>query len=94
VAVTGSTGQLGRELHRITGEHSNFSFIFLSRHEFPLDDPEIMRNWLDQNPVDIFIHTAAYTAVDKAESEKEKAFLINASACGLIASQLSKMKPD
>lgn len=90
VAVTGSTGQLGRELHRIADKHPNFSFIFLSRQQFPLDDPEIMKSWLDQNPVDIFIHTAAYTAVDKAESEREKAFLINASACGLIASHLSK----
>ncbi len=90
VAVTGSTGQLGRELHRISDQYPNFSFIFLTRQVFPLDDPEIIRDWLDQNPVDIFIHTAAYTAVDKAETEKEKAFLINATACGLIALQLSK----
>ena len=46
--------------------------------------------WLKENPVDIFIHCAAYTAVDKAESEKEKAFLINGSAPGWIASVLSE----
>lgn len=90
VAVTGSTGQLGKELARISDKHPDFAFLFLSRQEFPLDDPERMNSWLNRNPVDTFIHTAAYTAVDKAESEKEKAFLINASACGMIASFLSK----
>ncbi len=42
-----------------------------------------MKSWVDQHPVDIFINCAAYTAVDKAESEKEKAFQMNATAPGL-----------
>ena len=90
VAVTGSTGQLGNELARITGEHPDFHFKFLSRQDFPLEDHSKMKNWLEQNPVDFFIHTAAYTSVDKAESEREKAFMINATASGLIAAHLSK----
>jgi len=90
VAVTGSTGQLGRELALVAGDHPKFQFIFLSRQEFPLDDQARMKDWLEKNPVDIFIHTAAYTSVDKAESEKERAFLVNASASGLIASHLLK----
>lgn len=90
VAVTGSNGQLGKELARIAGQHPNFLFTFLSRQEFPLDDRARMEDWMEQNPVDIFIHTAAYTLVDKAESEKDKAFLVNATASGLIASHLSK----
>jgi dTDP-4-dehydrorhamnose reductase len=90
VAVSGSNGQLGSELARIAAQHPNFVFKFLSRQEFPLDDHARMEEWLEQNPVEIFIHTAAYTSVDKAESEKEKAFLVNAKASGLIASHLSK----
>lgn len=90
VAVTGSNGQLGKELARIADRHPDFLFTFLSRQEFPLDDQARMEEWMEQNPVDIFIHTAAYTSVDKAESEKEKAFLVNATASGLIASHLSK----
>ena len=92
IAVTGSTGQLGRELQRISKEHPKLSFIFLTRELFPLDNLEKMRGWLEQNPVDFFIHAAAYTAVDKAESEKEKALLINTTASELIASLLSKNK--
>ena len=89
VAVTGSNGQLGNEFIRIAGHHPRFHFTFLTREVFPLDQKEKMVAWLKENPVDIFIHCAAYTAVDKAESEKEKAFLINGSAPGLIASVLS-----
>jgi dTDP-4-dehydrorhamnose reductase len=92
VAVTGSTGQLGTELMQIAGHYPGYTFIFLSREIFPLDDLAKMESWLNQNPVDIFIHCAAYTAVDKAESEKEKAFQVNATASGLIASALSKNK--
>lgn len=89
VAVTGSSGQLGNEFIRIAGNHPAFHFTFLTREVFPLDQKEKMTAWLKGNPVDIFIHCAAYTAVDKAESEKEKAFQINGSASGLIASILS-----
>ena len=90
VAVTGSNGQLGMELARIAVDHPQFQFTFLSREIFPLDDQGKMEVWLHANPVDYFIHCAAYTAVDKAESEKEKAFLANATAHGLIADLLSE----
>jgi dTDP-4-dehydrorhamnose reductase len=92
VAVTGSSGQLGAEFIRIAGDHPRFHFTFLTREVFPLDQEDIMIEWLKRNPVDIFIHCAAYTAVDKAETEKEKAFRINSSAPGLIASILSEKK--
>lgn len=92
VAVTGSNGQLGTEFIRVAGNHPRFRFTFLSREIFPLEDPKKMKAWLDQNPVDIFIHCAAYTAVDKAESEMEIAFRINGEAPGVIAALLSKNK--
>ncbi|HEX3080524.1 MAG TPA: sugar nucleotide-binding protein, partial [Puia sp.] len=69
IAVTGSTGQLGTEFFRIAGDHPRFHFTFLTREIFPLDQNDTMIAWLRRNPVDIFIHCAAYTAVDKAESE-------------------------
>jgi dTDP-4-dehydrorhamnose reductase len=92
VVVTGSNGQLGSEIVRIADLHPRFQFYFLNREKFPLDDPGKITSWLDQNPVDIFIHCAAYTAVDKAESETDKAFQVNAAAPGLIAAILSKKK--
>jgi dTDP-4-dehydrorhamnose reductase len=92
ITVTGSNGQLGKEFIRIAANHSRFHFTFLTRKEFPLDDNKKIETWINRNPSDIFIHCAAYTAVDKAESEKDKAFRINTAALGLIATLLSKNK--
>lgn len=92
IVVTGSNGQLGKELARIAKNYPDFHITFLSREEFPLEDFSRIEAWLNLNPVDIFIHCAAYTAVDKAESEIEKAFRINAEASGLISSLLFKNK--
>jgi dTDP-4-dehydrorhamnose reductase len=90
IAVTGSHGQLGQELYRVSGHYPQFHFSFLTRVEFPIDDETKMRLWLNQNSVDIVINCAAYTAVDKAESELEKAFEINAIAPGVLASLLAE----
>ncbi len=92
IVVSGSNGQLGNELARVAINFPHFHFTFLSREEFPLEDYSRMEAWLNLNPVDIFIHCAAYTSVDKAESEIEKAFKINAEASGLISLLLSKSK--
>jgi len=77
VAVTGSSGQLGTEFFRIAGNHPRFHFTFLTREVFPLDQNDKMISWLKENPVDIFIHCAAYTAVDKAEDDVDLAEKIN-----------------
>jgi dTDP-4-dehydrorhamnose reductase len=92
VVVTGSNGQLGTEFKRIAGNYPRFQFTFLTRELFPLDDPGKMETWLERNHADIFIHCAAYTTVDKAESEMEKAFQVNGKAPGIIAALLSKSK--
>jgi dTDP-4-dehydrorhamnose reductase len=90
VAVTGSSGQMGRELAKLADSHPRFQFTFLDRDIFPLDEPEKIQYWIQKHPSDFFIHCAAYTAVDKAESEREKVFLVNATAPGLISTLLSK----
>jgi dTDP-4-dehydrorhamnose reductase len=89
VAVTGSNGQLGQELALIAAHFPQFNFSFLTRSEFPIEDEGKMKNWLNSHPVDIIINCAAFTAVDKAETEIEKAFEINAKAPGVLASLLS-----
>jgi dTDP-4-dehydrorhamnose reductase len=90
VAVTGGDGQLGKEIAKIASESFGFQFTFLSRKEFPLENFDLITKWLNENPVDFFIHCAAYTAVDKAETEREKVFRINAEAPGLIAASIAK----
>jgi dTDP-4-dehydrorhamnose reductase len=90
IAVTGSRGQLGQELFRVASGFPEYHFSFLTHSEFPVEDEGRMRSWLDLHPVDILINCAAYTAVDKAESETDKAFEINAKAPGVLAAILAE----
>ncbi len=90
IAVTGMNGQLGKELALIAHRFPGFRFHFLNREHFPLDDAGTMGAWLSENPVACLINCAAYTAVDKAESEQEQAFRINGEAPGIIAGFLSR----
>jgi dTDP-4-dehydrorhamnose reductase len=90
IAVTGRDGQLGKELFLLAPQYPGFKFLFLSREIFPLDDPGKMESWLSLHPVDAFINCAAYTAVDKAETETATAFKINGEAPGILAGILAK----
>jgi dTDP-4-dehydrorhamnose reductase len=75
--VTGASGQLGRALKEEVGKHSNIDFIFTSRSELDITNRDSVRDQVNVHKPSIIINTAAYTAVDMAESENTKAFLVN-----------------
>lgn len=85
ILVTGSAGQLGSEIKTLSNNFSSFNFLFASRAELPIENEKAVQKFFNENAIDYCINCAAYTAVDKAESEKEKAFLINADAVGNLA---------
>ncbi len=85
ILVTGSNGQLGKELQEIAPSFPFFDFIFLSRTDLPIHDVEKVKNLFKINYPQYLINCAAYTAVDKAETEKELAFQINGEAVGVLA---------
>ncbi len=85
ILVTGANGQLGMELQQLAAADSSFQFIFTNRSEFSLDDFDAINNFITVHQPQYFINCAAYTAVDKAESEKELAYKINAESAGVIA---------
>src|SRR5690242_18733275 len=85
ILVTGSNGQLGSEIKVLSQNFPSYHFLFVSREDLSIENEQSVRNFFDENHVDYCINCAAYTAVDKAESEKEKAFLINADAVGKLA---------
>jgi dTDP-4-dehydrorhamnose reductase len=60
--------------------------VFTSKEDLSIENAESVRTFFRNNHIDYCVNCAAYTAVDKAESEKEKAFLINADAVGVLAS--------
>jgi dTDP-4-dehydrorhamnose reductase len=85
ILVTGSNGQLGKELKQLESAYPQFDFIFLSREDLPIHHFELVRNYFKGYKPDYLINCAAYTAVDRAETEKDLAFQVNAEAVGVLA---------
>lgn len=82
----GATGALSREL-TARAEQKGVTLKALSRAEVDLADPAAVRRAIEAEPaVDLVINAAAYTAVDKAESEPEAAYAVNAYAPAAMAS--------
>ena len=75
VLVTGAGGQLGSEIRFIGGEFRGLEFSFVDKNALDICDFEAVQKAL--NGYDALINCAAYTAVDKAQSEVDKAFTIN-----------------
>jgi dTDP-4-dehydrorhamnose reductase len=85
ILVTGSNGQLGKELKKLSLSFPQFDFIFLSREDLPIHHFELVRNYFKGYHPQYVINCAAYTAVDRAETEKGLAFQVNAEAVGVLA---------
>ena len=87
VLVTGSTGQLGKTL--VGYKPENIELIKVSSADFNLLDYESCKDFILLHKPDWIINAAAYTAVDKAESESEIVFEVNSKAPEKIAKTLS-----
>ena len=77
VLVTGANGQLGQSLQYIAGNYPNIDFKFCDSKTLDITNLENVKQVFEQLKPQFCINAAAYTAVDKAESESEKAHLIN-----------------
>lgn len=86
ILVTGANGQLGKELRALAETDTHFRFIFTGRDDLPIHRQEQVREFFAKQQPAFCINCAAYTAVDKAESERELAFLTNAVAVGVLSS--------
>ncbi len=78
VLVTGANGQLGQSIQFIAHKHPNIQFVYTDFQEMDITNLESCQAIFSKYKPQFCINTAAYTAVDKAESESEKAHLINA----------------
>lgn len=77
VLVTGANGQLGQSLRFIEGNYPDIQFVFCSSSDLDITNLNNIKQVFNQFKPNYCINAAAYTAVDKAESEPEKAHLIN-----------------
>jgi len=85
ILVTGANGQLGRELQVLATSFAALDFLFFDRAALSIADPDAINTFFARERPAYCINCAAYTAVDKAESEKESAYLINGDAVGYLA---------
>jgi len=76
ILVTGSQGQLGSEF-RLISQSSVHDFYLTDSAQLDITNFESLNTYFKTNSIDIILNCAAYTAVDKAEEEKENAFTIN-----------------
>ena len=90
VLVTGANGQLGKCLQDVCLDFTELEMLFVSKNDLDIENEEALEAFFRNNQFDYCINTAAYTHVDKAESEPEKAFSTNAEAVKNLSLQCSK----
>ncbi len=76
IVVTGSKGQVGSELQALKNDY-NYNFFFTDRNSLDITNKIEIDNFTQANSIDIIINAAAYTAVDKAETDEENADRVN-----------------
>ena len=90
ILVTGANGQLGCEMQRL-GAVSPNNYIFTDVAELDITNADAVMNAVKAASIDIIVNCAAYTNVDKAESDEATAELINATAVGNLAKAMKEV---
>jgi len=85
VLVTGANGQLGQAIQSVVGNYPSIDFVFCSSSELNITDKNNCETIFEKYKPLFCINAAAYTAVDKAESEPEKAYAINVTGAQNLA---------
>lgn len=85
ILVTGATGQVASELKVLAPSYSHLDWVFADRSLLDLSELNTISNVLDEIQPQIIINCAAYTAVDKAETETELADILNHQAVAVLA---------
>ena len=86
--LTGGSGQVGWELRRMLAPLGDI--VAPDRAQLNLRDPARLREAVRAANPDLIVNAAAYTAVDKAETERDAAFAVNAAAPGVLAEEAKR----
>jgi len=89
ILITGSNGQLGNEIKKLSPKYSEYNFVFTDVGELNITNYDAIDVFFNKNNISFLINCAAYNAVDKAEEDPDTAELINATAVKYL-SKLSK----
>jgi dTDP-4-dehydrorhamnose reductase len=90
ILIIGANGQLGSEIRELSGQYKDLNFTFTDIGELDITHYAALEKFFAKNKFSTFINCSAYTAVDKAETEKDQALLINATAVKYLAEFAAK----
>jgi len=100
ILVTGACGQLGNEMQLQAQQHPGHQWFFTdvvsvdsgipAVTSLDITDRDAIEAFVADNAIDIIVNCAAFTAVDRAESEPERALLLNATAPGYLAAAIEQ----
>ena len=85
ILVTGSQGQLGSELQELSTRSDNQRFFFYDLPDLDITSPDRVASLCGEHDIEVIINCAAYTAVDKAESDVDAAFRVNRDGAAVLA---------
>jgi dTDP-4-dehydrorhamnose reductase len=77
IMVLGAGGQLGRSLELVSGQFPDFNFLFFDRCKLDLCDSEHLARTFERHRISACVNAAAYTAVDRAETDQEAVHRVN-----------------
>jgi len=80
ILITGAYGQLGSELKELSENYPQFTFFFTDADTLDICDKAAINSFVSENGINYILNCAAYTAVDKAESDGELCYKINRDA--------------
>lgn len=90
ILITGCNGQLGSELRHLEAQHSAHTFYNTDVAELDITNQLAVEDFVNRNGIDGIVNCAAYTAVDKAESERELCTTLNTVAPSYLAAAIGK----
>ena len=91
ILITGGAGQLAKEFQRFFKKNS-IDFLAPNRLELDITDFDKVRDYILNNNIELVLNCAAYNLVDKAEEEKDSAYMINAYAVENLAKICKKKR--
>lgn len=90
ILITGCNGQLGNELQLLEQQHPEHTYFNTDIGELDITDSKMVERYVIDNAIDGIVNCAAYTAVDKAESNQQLCALLNTAAPGYLAAAIEK----
>ena len=90
ILITGCNGQLGNEIQLLESKYPQHDFFNTDVAELDITDADTIRQFVNDNQIDGIINCAAYTAVDKAESNEELCTKLNAEAPAYLAQAIDE----